>query len=76
MLGYIKDSFSIVLEYMEQGDLCTYIRRHPTMKWPERFHVMFDVAKGLLAFNNRNVLFTFQKDIRWRIQERDLPSRC
>lgn len=38
---------SMVLEYMELGDLRRFLDEHPDISWPLRISLLCDVAEGM-----------------------------
>jgi serine/threonine protein kinase len=47
--GYIfeKNKFGIVLEYCENGNLKSYIKKNKNIKWKNRLKFLVDISKGM-----------------------------
>lgn len=47
LLGFVEDSASIVMEYMEHGSLKVFIKNNQNMQWKLRHILLLDIAEGM-----------------------------
>jgi serine/threonine protein kinase/TPR repeat protein len=56
LYGICKEPYCFVMEYMEKGSLFMVLRSEPTLDWPLRQRIGFDIACGLDFLHTAGVL--------------------
>lgn len=64
LLGIISKPFSIVMEYIPNGSLTNYLKRHPWTSINRKVIFMMDIAKGLAYLHGRKPSFIIHRDIK------------
>jgi len=64
LLGIIQKPFSIVMEYLPEGSLSMYLKKHPWTSFDRKLLFMMDIAKGLAYLHARKPSFIIHRDIK------------
>lgn len=64
LLGYIKDPFTIIMEYISNGSLLTYLKKKKRISLATKINFMIDIALGLEYLHQRKPSYIIHRDIK------------
>ena len=64
ILGYIKEPFGIVMEYINNGELLDYINKNKWLKLKKKIQISIDILRGIAYLHNRKPNILIHRDLK------------
>lgn len=64
ILGYIKEPFGIVMEYINNGELLDYINKNKWLKLKKKIKISIDILRGIAYLHNRKPNILIHRDLK------------
>lgn len=64
ILGYIREPFGIVMEYINNGELLDYINKNKWLKLKKKIQIAIDILRGLAYLHNRKPNILIHRDLK------------
>lgn len=64
LLGYTQSPFMIVMEYMKNGSLDDYLKKHYFISLGQKIRFIMDICKGLVYLHARKPSYVIHRDIK------------